>query len=118
MIPNILSFFFIADLENELRSIRNASIFDKMTVEKCFITWLSRVVLKKASVLEKSKFRNLENWTVKLVKVEQHLSFNQQCIDLNLLLTLGVLLEEGSVTGAAQRLGVTQPAVSAIASPQ
>lgn len=33
-------------------------------------------------------------------------------LDLNLLLTLEILLEEGSVTGAARRLGVTQPAVS------
>lgn len=33
-------------------------------------------------------------------------------LDLNLLLALEILLEEGSVTGAARRLGVTQPAVS------
>lgn len=33
-------------------------------------------------------------------------------VDLNLLLTLGILLDEGSVTGAARRLGITQPAVS------
>lgn len=33
-------------------------------------------------------------------------------LDLNLLLALEMLLEEGSVTGAARRLGVTQPAVS------
>ena len=32
--------------------------------------------------------------------------------DLNLLVTLRALLSEGSVTGAARRLGVTQPAVS------
>ena len=34
-------------------------------------------------------------------------------IDLNLLRTLGVLLETQSVTQTAQRLGVTQPTVSA-----
>lgn len=33
-------------------------------------------------------------------------------LDLNLLVTLMVLLDEGSVTGAARRLGVTQSAVS------
>ena len=33
-------------------------------------------------------------------------------LDLNLLVALQVLLEEESVTGAARRLGVTQPAVS------
>ena len=33
-------------------------------------------------------------------------------LDLNLLRALDMLLEEGSVTRAAERLGVTQPAVS------
>ena len=32
--------------------------------------------------------------------------------DLNLLLTLGALLEEGSVTRAVKRVGLSQPAVS------
>lgn len=33
-------------------------------------------------------------------------------LDLNLLVALAILLEEGSVTGAARRLGITQSAVS------
>lgn len=37
---------------------------------------------------------------------------NEGDLDLNLLVTLDVLLSERSVTRAAQRLGVTQPAVS------
>jgi DNA-binding transcriptional LysR family regulator len=37
---------------------------------------------------------------------------NLGAIDLNLLVTLHTVLEEGSVTGAARRLHVTQPAVS------
>ncbi|NLI28143.1 MAG: LysR family transcriptional regulator, partial [Acetobacter sp.] len=32
-------------------------------------------------------------------------------LDLNLLRALDILLEEGSVTRTAERLGVTQPAV-------
>src|SRR5689334_2449623 len=38
---------------------------------------------------------------------------NLNNLDLNLLLTLDALLAERSVTRAAERLGVTQPAVSA-----
>ena len=37
---------------------------------------------------------------------------NLDRIDMNLLVYLDVLLREGSVTKAAQQLGITQPAMS------
>ena len=57
-----------------------------MVLLRSFITkWLSRVILKNASENERKLFRNCEKLQMKLVNVEQHRKFNNECIQHDLL---------------------------------
>ena len=56
-----------------------------MIIRELLTKWLSHVILRKASEIEKEAFRKLENIKKKLNVTEQHRNFNLQCIQHDLL---------------------------------
>ena len=53
-------------------------------IKKCFTLWLSRCIINILSIEDKQIFRKLEKDKIKLIKAEQHIKFNEQCIQHNL----------------------------------
>jgi len=42
--------------------------------------WLSRIILRTSTAAIKLAFRRIENISIKIVKMEENLSFNETCI--------------------------------------
>ena len=55
---------------------------ESLTV-KYFSKWLSFTVIKTLQPQQKNWFRKLENSLTKLVKIKNHLKFNETCISVN-----------------------------------
>ena len=53
-------------------------------IKNCFTLWLSRCIINILSIEDKQIFRKLEKDKIKLIKAEQHIKFNEQCIQHNL----------------------------------
>ena len=58
-----------------------------MYVKRAVIKWLSRTVFKTSSNDVKRMFRDLEKLNLKLVSLESHRTFNETCINNDLLPT-------------------------------
>ena len=56
-------------------------------IKKYIILWLTRCILKILKNEEKTLFRNIERNKIKLIKAEEHIKFNEQCLQHNLLPT-------------------------------
>ena len=53
-------------------------------IKKYIILWLTRCILKILKNEEKTLFRNIERNKMKLIKAEEHIKFNEQCLQHNL----------------------------------
>ena len=59
----------------------------EVLINKCVIKWLSFVILKCLTPSQKSLLRRVEKTQEKLVKLKNHLLFNETCIRNKLLPT-------------------------------
>ena len=56
-------------------------------VRSVFIQWLSRTILRQSPDIEKTAFRKLEKVKLKSITNGEHLEFNKQCLQHDLLPT-------------------------------
>ena len=63
------------------------NVLGNMYVKRAVIKWLSRTVFKTSSNDVKRMFRDLEKLNLKLVSLESHRTFNETCINNDLLPT-------------------------------
>jgi len=56
-------------------------------IKKFLVKWLSLTILRSSNRITLAKFRDLERISIKLEKARSHLSFNETCINNELLPT-------------------------------
>ena len=58
---------------------------EKINIKNIMVFWLSKCILNIITNEQRKLFRALENDKIKKVKAEQHIKFNEQCINNDLL---------------------------------
>jgi hypothetical protein len=81
--------------EDGSRDFRNIAVFNKIEINftmervKVFTTfWLSKVILKISNGEEKTNFRELEKLSLRLIDLESHRLFNENCIYIYIYINL------------------------------